>query len=391
MNEEKNSIKKDKKPAKKGGYILSVFIAFFCIGMFFVALYGLFLPDRQFSENENRVLTQRPVLTVHGLFDGSYMKEVESYLSDQFPFRDEAILMKSFFERVWGKKKENGAYIGKNGFLFDSQSYYDKNRMDGIAKAVNSFAKKNPDVNKIFALVPNSSYIYAENLPSHLELESQKKQVAEFYKNLSDGISHIDTFSPLTKAKESSDVFYRTDHHWTTRGAFSVFEKIMSAYNIRINKDDFEFHTVSNSFEGTLKSKSVAQSSTDAVEICFPKKSQGTYVVDISGVDGKRTSCFFEEKLSEKNHYEVFFGGNYGKMTINTMSDSERELLVIKDSFANCLLPMLTPYFSKIVVLDPRYMTENVYGIMSETDFTDILFLYNANTLFEDTSLVSVL
>lgn len=390
MNKKRMDLDKEKKSPKKGSQIFSVFTVFFCFSLAFFALYGMIQPDRQFSENENRVLTQKPVMTLHGLFDGSYMKEIESYLSDQFPFRDEAIYVKSLFERAWGKKEENGAYIGKNGFLFDRQSAYEKDKMIATASAVNSFVRKSPDKRVLFALVPNSTYIYSENLPSDLILSDQKQQVADFYKKLSKKIGKVNTFAPLIKAKNSHQVFYMTDHHWTTRGAFSVFEKIMTGYKIKIDKKNFEFHTVSNGFEGTLKSKSVAHNSTDNVEICFPKNSQGTYVVNISG-DKKRTSCFFEEKLNEKNHYEVFFGGNYGKMTISTVAENDRQLLVIKDSFANCLIPMLTPYFSKIVVLDPRYMTENIYGIMSESDFTDILFLYNANTLFEDTSLVSVL
>lgn len=389
MNKEK-TVGKEKKPVRKGTYVFITYIALFCALILFVALYGLLTPDKQFSENENRILAQKPVFTVQGLFDGSYTKDIENYLSDQFAFRDEAIYLKSVLERAWGKKAENGAYIGKNGFLFDSQSAFDETKMASVAKQIRKFARKNSSVNMTFALVPNSSYIYAENLPTSLELESQKTQVASFYKMLKKDVNVIDTFTPLMNAKEDYQVFYKTDHHWTTRGAFAVFSKIAKALKISYKEKNYEFHTVSNSFEGTLKSKSIAQNVKDTVEVCYPKKSAGKYVLSISGVKDKRASCFFEEKLNEKNHYEVFFGGNYGRMTITTMAE-DKVLLVIKDSFANCLIPMLTPYYSKIVVLDPRYMTEGISGIMKEFDFTDVLFLYNANTFFEDTSLVSVL
>ena len=152
-----------------------------------------------------------------------------------------------------------------------------------------------------------------------------------------------------------------------------------------------EFYAVSNSFEGTLSSKSPAQAVCDSVEVCFPENSQGTYFAEFSDEGNKRESLFFKEKLEQKNHYEVFLGSNCAKVSVSTVVEGDRKLLVIKDSFANCMIPMLTPYFSKIVVVAPRYMTEGIDGIMKEEVFTDILFLYNANTFFDDTVLTDVL
>ncbi|MBQ6601231.1 MAG: hypothetical protein IIX36_06275, partial [Clostridia bacterium] len=131
--------------------------------------------------------------------------------------------------------------------------------------------------------------------------------------------------------------------------------------------------------------------SYDSVEICMPKKSEGTYVVNFESASQKTSSLFFSEKLSRKNHYEVFLGGNYDKVIITTVSPSENSLLLIKDSYANCMIPMLTPYFSKIVVVDPRYLTDSLSSIVKENDFTHVLFLYNLNTLLEDTSLAACL
>ena len=158
-----------------------------------------------------------------------------------------------------------------------------------------------------------------------------------------------------------------------------------------MKNNSFKFYTVSNDFEGTLKAKSTFSGSVDSVEICVPEKSAGTYYIEIAGADKKYTSCFFENKLAQKNKYEVFLGGNYEKLTINTRLLQGRKLVIIKDSFANCLIPMLTPYFSKIVVLDPRYMNTDVKKILQEDDFTDLLFLYSANTFFADNSLTEVI
>ncbi len=384
-------IAKEKKQKPKGRIIFALFSLFFCVILGFFSLSGFFIPDKELSENENRVLASMPELTLSGVLDGSFMKDFETYLSDQFPFRDEAIYIKSFTERLWGKTKENGVYIGKDGFLFDEPTAYNKKKMAALAKKINAFTEKNGNLNTVFALVPNSSYIYSDKLPEHLELPDQKNQIKDFYSRLDGNIGKVNTVSPLLKAKTTSEVFYRTDHHWTTRGAYSVFLQTAKMLNFSVNKKNYEFHTVSTHFEGTLKSKSLSQRANDKVEVCFPKNSQGTYYLEFSGETKKRASFFFEDRLEGKNQYEVFLGGNYARVTVTTDLLEGKKLLVIKDSYANCMLPMLTPYFTKIVIVDPRYMTESIQQILNEDDFTDLLFLYNANTLFADTSLAVVL
>ena len=114
-------------------------------------------------------------------------------------------------------------------------------------------------------------------------------------------------------------------------------------------------------------------------------------MVNLESSGEKTASLFFKDKLTKKNHYEVFLGGNYDKVIITTVSQSDRSLLLIKDSYANCMIPMLTPYFNKIVVIDPRYLTDSLDSIIKENDFTHMMYLYNANTLFEDNSLISCL
>ena len=381
----------EKPPKPKGRIIFSLFITLFCMLVAFLSVYGFIVPDREFSEKESRLLAKMPEVTLSGVLDGSFMKDFEGYLTDQFPFRDEAIYIKSLIERALGKNEENGAYIGKNGFLFEKQTPYDEEKMQGIAASVNRFVQSNKGINTVFALVPDSSFVYSEQLPDYLKEENQQEQIDKFYALLDEKIIRADTVTPLLEAKKEHQVFYKTDHHWTTRGAFSVFEVISASLGESADRDDFEFHTVSNSFEGTLSSKSPAHNAVDSVEVCFPKKSQGTYFAEFSGEGNKRESLFFKEKLEEKNHYEVFLGSNCAKISVTTVLEGDRRLLVIKDSFANCMIPMLTPYFSKIVVVDPRYMTEGIDGVMNEDEFTDILFLYNANTLFGDSVLTDVL
>ena len=92
-------------------------------------------------------------------------------------------------------------------------------------------------------------------------------------------------------------------------------------------------------------------------------------------------------KLDERDQYSVFFGGNHAMIDIQSTQTEKRRLLVFKDSYANCFLPLLAPYYREIVVIDPRYYTGKLSSVMSDKQFDDVLFLYNANTFFADTSL----
>ncbi|MBQ7295824.1 MAG: hypothetical protein IJW86_06485 [Clostridia bacterium] len=391
-------------PAQRGAMISVAVILIFLMSIFGVAGLHILVDDKEFSESENRVLTDMPKLTFSGIFDGSFMKSFESYLTDQFPFRDKIISLKTYADRVVGKNEENGVYIGQDDFLFDSQSEYNEAQVKEITDAIVSFTKSNKGVKRAFLLAPNSSYIYSDKLPKHLEMPNQRDQIRNIYNLLKKdkSLTWVNVCSLFEKSVKENDtlLYYKTDHHWTTRAAKKVFNVLKEKWGLTTTGNIYEnveaepkynFYTVSATFQGTLSSTAGVHDAYDTVEICVPKKSEGTYVVNFESSSLKTPSLFFEEKLEQKNHYEVFLGGNYDKVIISTVSQSPNTLLLIKDSYANCMIPMLTPYFGKIVVLDPRYLTDSLDSIVKENDFTHILFLYNLNTFLEDTSLAQCL
>lgn len=361
----------------------------FCLLTAGLGLYGFFSPDREFSEGENRVLSEKPILTREGLLNGSYMKEVETYLSDQFPLRDSAISLKTFADRIMGKKEENGVYIGKDGFLFDSQTEYESENNTKKLKAIDEFCNKHKSTKQLFVLSPNSTYIYKELLPYKVQLSDQNKQINKIFSFLkSESLIKLNATDILLKAKQDgTQLFYKTDHHWTTRAAYSVFVGVLKKWKTEPIK--YSFYPITGDFEGTLSGKAGISGIKDIIEICIPENSEGTYTVNYESKQIKNASLFDRSKLSQKNKYEVFIGGNFDKVVIDTVIQNEKSLLIIKDSYANCMIPMFTPYFSKIVIVDPRYLTDSIDAIMEETDFTHILFLYNLNTFLGDTSIVS--
>lgn len=365
-------------------------ITFFCAIIFSVFLLSAILPDRKKSETENRVLKQFPKFSLAALFDGSFTKNLEIYLNDQFPFRDSIITLKTKVDRIAGKTEENGVYIGKDGFLFESPAKADDVKLKELTKAITDFSRKNKKLKKAFILSPNASDILPEKLPTALKPEDRSEAFRFIRKNIP-GVSWIDCKGVFEKQKNKSDLFYRTDHHWTTRAAYLSFNELSSLWSLGAKKRDFSFYPVSASFQGTLSSSAAVNDAADIIEICVPKKQEGKYTVLYESSSRKTASLFEKEKLSQKNQYEVFLGGNYDKVIISTAADTPATLLVLKDSYANCMLPMLTPYFSKIVVIDPRYFSDSLKAVMGETKFTHVLFVYNMDTLLGDTSLVPAL
>lgn len=380
------------KRIHKGNVVFLCLTVCFCFIIGVGGLVNFIAKDRDFSESENRVLASFPKLTLSSIADGTFMKNFETYMSDQFVLRDRMISLKSYFDRLSGMRESNGVYIADDGFLIEKPSKYTAKKAKAMTKSINSFMKKYPEITKMVAISPNASYIYSEKLPSGIELHSQYSELNGILNRLEgENYSFLNVTKALKNAKEKSDVFYRTDHHWTTRGAYAVFKAIADKWNLDRSQVKYKFLTVSSDFEGTLASKTGIHDNKDKIEICLPKNSEGSYIVSYESQDKRTTSLFEPSKLQQKNKYEVFLGGNYDKVVIDTVSKSRATLLIIKDSYANCLIPMLTPYFAKVVVVDPRYMTESVHNVMDEYNFSHVLFLYNLNTFLQDTSLEDAL
>lgn len=380
------------KRINKGNIVFFCLVVAFCLIIGVGGIVNLLSKDREFSESENRVLASFPKLTFSSITDGSFMKGFETYMADQFVMRDKIISAKTYCDRLVGKKEENGVYIGDDGFLIEKQSQYTKKKVKALTGSINTFMKKYPDINKMVAISPNASYIYGDKLPSGIEMHNQFSELTAIMKNLKgENYTFLNVSKALLSVADKHQVFYKTDHHWTTRGAYATFRVLADKWGLKRSEVKYKFLTVSSNFEGTLASKTGIHDSKDKVEICLPKNSKGSYVVTFESEDKKTTSLFDADKLKQKNQYEVFLGGNYDKVVIDTVSSSRNTLLIVKDSYANCMIPMLTPYFSKIVIVDPRYMTDSIHTVMDEYNFSHVLFLYNLNTFLEDTSLEDAL
>jgi len=347
--------------------------------------------DIKFSESENRILAQKPKFSIDRLLEGRYTKKYEKYKVDQFVDRDGWMKLKSSVDLALGKNESNGIYKGSDDYLIESFEVPDSEIVNRNIKAINNFNEKHKDIKEYMLIAPNAVSILSEKLPPYAPVVSQKLVMDNFAKTLNKGINYIDVYNTLDK-HDKEYIYYKTDHHWTTLGAYYSFLEAAKAMDLEVKKDYYNVERVSNDFYGTLYSKSGYEVKTpDYIDVYLPKDENDEYVVNYVEEQKKSASFYDSEKLETKDKYGVFLGGNHPVVKIKTTSKEDRKLLIFKDSYANSFVPFLTQYFSDIIMVDPRYYYDDIEKLIEEEGISDILYLYNANTFFSDTSLELVL
>ncbi len=352
-----------------------------------VLVLSLLVPDKDFSENENRSLAQFPGLS--DLKNGTFLSGLSDYFADQFPGRDLWMTLNLEVNKLLGQKEVSGVYLCRDDYLMQVPSEPNLEQVERNLAAVNAFAQAHPDLNSIMAVVPNAVTIHSDKLPANAPVRDQAQDLVEIRGKLTD-VDFVDVTKTM-KAHADEYLFYKTDHHWTSLGAAYAFQDIGAALGIDVLAlEEYTVYPVSTTFEGTLSSKSGSHGTEDTVEIYVPNTKIDYYVSYADS--GKDISSLYDRSaLDKKDHYTVFFGGNYSRVDITTTADTGRCLLLFKDSYANCMVQFLYPYFDHITMIDPRYYYDNVELVIKSEAITDVLYLYNADTFLGDTSLADVL
>lgn len=364
--------------------ITAVFFILFIIA--FAVLFVMF-PKKEYSEKEKRTLQKMPSLTVNALSDGSFMSDMENYLSDHFPYRDRFMSIKTSVLTALNRRESEGVYRCSGDLLIEKFTAPSEEKVNEQVNAINSFTEKYKDIKTWFLLAPTAFSIEKESLPAHSADESENRYIDSLTSRITNA-EIVDVRNLFTEKHKETELYYRTDHHWTTGGAFLAYTLLQNKMNLPAVT--FESGKVCDNFMGSLTSKSgYSVKNPDSIEVFLPKEE--VLLTVLYSDTNKRTATLFDlEKLGSDDPYQIFFGGNHPLLTIDTDVDTERKLLVIKDSYANALIPFLVPSFSEISVVDPRYYYENIDSLMAK-GYTDILFVYNAITLSEDNSLPTVL
>ena len=356
-----------------------IITSFFCLLLAVSALIGLLMPDRYYSEREKRTLTQKPKFTVANFISGEFSDELEKYLTDQVPLRDGWVTMKTYMELAIGKRESVGVYICKDKYLMDKFTSYSKKQLVANAAALvdlqEKLAAEGISMNTI--LVPMAAQVLTDKLPAYAPVADY----AAILQVLTDaGVDTTDVLSALA-AHSGENIYYRTDHHWTSLGAYYAY---CAWRGIEPNVDEWTQEILCDNFHGTTWNK-VPLPSVPAEEITAWHKHINRSVSYNNGQ--YETDSIYERKyLSGSDEYAVFLNSNQAQTVIEGSGKSGK-LLLIKDSYGNTFSQFPVENYAEVHVIDLRFFKGDVTEYAKENDITDALVLYGVQNFVKDTNL----
>ena len=349
--------------------------------MMIVPVLVMVLPKKDFSENENRVLQDVPEYGVENLLSGQLGNDIEKYVNDHFPLRDYLVSIKTRAQITMGYKELNGVFVTKKRLLQHIAKPDDTIFIERVNKLCDNLDGTKAQINLM--VVPTDTQVYQELLPAYApDIDWEQEAIDDIYSKVNCGT--IDVLKPLQKAKDNKkNLYYNLDHHWNFYGAYVGYEQFCKIKGIEPKTvEAFEPECVSRDFKGSLYSK-VLLDSINPDEIFAPTEKNHSLVVNYC--DKKKIVDTYYDKsyLNKKDKYCYFGGGNQALMTIeNQRSDNDKELVIVKDSFANCLIPFIVDEYRKIHVIDPRYYRPHISSyVKQQKNVTDILLIYNIDSL----------
>ena len=362
-----------------------ILVVSFLIIIFAVFLSNIFSPDKDFSANENRYLSAKPKFSFDKLLNGKYTSDMEKYIDDQFIFRENFITAKSTIEQLFPRRDINGVYLGSDNYLIEKclEKDFNYTQLDKNIGLINAFASNNNYLNINMLVVPTSSLIMSDKLPNDAPVFDQQKVFDNLEKKLA-SLNYIDISKTLLEHNKEY-IYYKSDHHWTTYGAYYAYLEYCKNLGIQSTSyENYNIENVTKSFKGTYYSKVLLDNIYDQIDIFKPKDTT-PYKVYYNNSKTITDSVFNYDKLEEKDQYQIFFGGNYAELKIeHDNKTTDRNLLVIKDSYANSFIPLIIHDYHKICMIDLRYYNGNLNEYMKENDITDVLFLYGIKDLSND-------
>ena len=366
------------------------------------------LPDKDFSEEENRSLQTLPKLTWKSLSEGKYGQQMNSYFADQFPARDALVGLKGVAELALGKGENNGVVLGKDGQLavrwFDAYvdrltrvydtDFYAKESIDAQTDALNKLhaelaAKEIP----LTVILPPRT-LDVVGAQTHYPMQSANALWVDIDAGLDDSVSYLDLRKPMQDAYESGAyVYYRTDHHWTTKGAYTAYKSLMSAWgraDETVPESAFTIETVEEFYGTTWSRAGFKFARPDSLEIWHFEGEDAYTVTDPE--TGVRFDGFYNrDYLAKKDKYSAFLDGTHGILTVTKNTDEDREtLLVLKDSFFNSMVPFLAQHYDLVVVNLSVGGVQPLQTYIEQYGCDGVLIVYNAENIIENNALAGL-
>lgn len=339
-----------------------------------------------------RYLQKFPEVTAEKLLSGDFGSEFETFFADSFPQRNTWVGLNAYTALAVGNNGASGVYNCKNGYLINKPVSIENN-LDKNIGAVADFAKSINTPTTVM-LVPSTGYIVDDVLPTFHDKYNDDEDISKISSTLSkDKIGFVDLRERFkSEYKNGSQLYYKTDHHWTTKGAYTGYQELCKALGITpIDDSTLKKDSYPDFYGTTYSSSGFWLTPPDNIEIWNnPKNSDRNISVKITEGANIKTSgsMYFTDHLKEDDKYPVFIDGNHALTEITNTNAKNGTILLIKDSFSHSLAPFLAENYSKVVLVDLRYYKESVSDLVTTYNPEQVVVLYGIDNLATDTDIV---
>ena len=355
--------------------LLTVFFCLFLGGLLTV---HIFLPDREKSETENRTLAKLPEFSWETLKDGTYTEAIETYFADQFPLRDGWTGLKARAEQLLGKREFNDIYLAGDTLISKVETP-DGTLLENNLSYIDRLKDK-ADANVTVGFFPSAAEVWKDKLPTGAQSWDQTGLL---------GMSNVD-FHTALKEHADEQIFYRTDHHWTSLGAFyganAMLEQLVRE---PLKEEDFTVEIASTDFNGTLYSQSgIHWLTPDTMEYWVTE--DGMTVTSWSTGKPETVPMYDRSYLQAKDKYSSFLGGNQPLCVIKNekLPAEAGKLLLVRDSYSDALAPFLAQRFAEVHLLDLRYYRAPASAYAMQNGIEEIAVVYSVQNFISDRNLV---
>lgn len=371
-----------------------------------VGLLFFFRPD--YSENEKRNLTEFPKFTFEAFFSGEYFSQISLWYSDTYPLRESMIDANSSIQSIYGNREdqliipsgggdatvENGGAVEQFGGIWiqnDTKTAYEifynrKSVNDRYIAAINGAADKLGGADVYNMVVPlHYTYKLTSEQISQVGASDCVDVVDYIYSELDDSVTAVDAHSQLM-AHRDEYIYYRTDHHWTARGAYYAYVAFCQAKGINPTPleeyERVEFEGFLGTFYAQSNQNKTLKDNPDYVEAFVPKGTNLLSAVTQSGDETEYAVVYKGAgKYSAANKYLCFIGGDNPVSEIhNEKINNGSSIVVIKESYGNAFVPFLVDSYEYVYVIDYRYFDGSLVDFVSENKIDDVLFLNYIST-----------
>lgn len=355
----------------------------FCAVLGIMSVLYLVLPKTEFSETEKRYLEKSPVFTWQTLSSGQFGSDMETYMADHIPGRDFLVGLNAYFDRYTGRQVSKDIYVAEGNRLVEAPVQWN----DGLAQknvdAINSFAQAIGRPVDLM-IVPSAGWANEAAIRNLSAPYTDEAMIDRLYGLASENVHTVDVLSVFAKL-DGQSLYYKTDHHWTSFGAYTAYKTYMEQLGkTYLPQEDFTVETVEG-FKGSTYSRA-ALWLTPGEDLELWHGSKGLLVTN-GETEGTHEGVFYRDRLEEADKYTVYLDGNHSIVRIQNPA-GEGKILVIRDSYSNCLGTLLAESYAEVVLVDLRYYKNPISELYQQENFDDVLVCYSIGNFMTDTNLV---